>query len=166
MRPFELSRQPFARLIRPHSLQRHLALLLGEPLGIFDARVEEEVDDGSSDDRDQTDENEEALPWFQDVGRGFAQGIAEYGGNDLVYQLRSHRSARARNERHTWPTPLVEYHAHTRRGCSSRRYQRAVKTPNKGTQPASKRPRKKRDAASVLKLPRSAICCSFCQYDG
>lgn len=153
MCPLELARETFTSLIRPHSLQRHVTLLFRQPLGVLDARVEEKVDEGGSNDGDEADEDEKALPGLEGAGGCFGQGVAKDCGHNLgVSAIHRMRTTFSLRQQRTCPTPFVEYQAHTRKGCSSRRYHSAVKTPKSGTQPASNRPRKKREAARVLKL--------------
>lgn len=53
-------------------------------------------------------------------------------------------------------TPFIEYQIETRRGCSARRYHWAVIMANRGKQPASNRPSKKRHAIRPPKLSQAA----------
>lgn len=53
--------------------------------------------------------------------------------------------------------PFMLYHRAMRLGCSTRRYHRPVMMVNSGMQPASNRPRKKRQASRPAKSSQAAM---------
>jgi hypothetical protein len=136
------------RLVRPQPFNGLDLFVLVEEASGGDIVVQDEVDERRCKACHDTNDNEDQLPRCY---------LLRYNVTPDSVRSRSKgckptHSPKERIAANMVASPLVEYQAATRRGCSERRYHWAVMTLNNGKHPASNRPSKNRVATRPEKL--------------